>query len=179
MVNARNGRERQKNGHLDGQTAKGLLLLLSDTADNVSELLWAALVTDGTYPELAETLERMACQEVARFRALGGILLRCGVNPTARSLLCRHSRGVRGLRDDSDAAIETFLRDMRERTEAMLEQALRVLTVPCLEGDDATARILDGQEAQLRQLQRRLRRQLQRPLCPRPHGHPARQSQFG
>ena len=156
MTYGRNGRERQKNGQFDARQARGMLSLLSDMADNISEFLWAALVTDETYPELADAFERMAGEEASRFRALGGVMLRCGIDPTVRSLLYRQGRGIRGLREDSDTAIESFLQDMSGRTEAMLEESLRLLTVPGIEGDDTTARILDGQEAQLRCLRQML-----------------------
>ena len=154
-MNVRNGR-REARQTLEPWVAKGMLSLLSQTAENISELLYASICVSEHYPELADSLERMAGEEASRFRMLGSGMLRCGLDPTVRSLLWGQGRRVGGLRGTSAEEIEAFLCNMRERTERMLEESLRVLTAPRLETEDFTATVLDGQEKQLRRLQQML-----------------------
>lgn len=141
-------RERQN----DREMARKALALLAEFPHRCSEMLCASILLEESYPELSDTLERMAQVEAEQFRRLGGMMLRAGMNPPLRML----TYGGRGrcpmLVSAEKGEVRNFFFEMKKETERIARDARLLLTAPDWEGEDGSLRFLERQEEQLRML---------------------------
>ena len=145
-----NSRETREHREQMGQ----LLALLGELPPLISDLLYASILLEAQYPELAAELDDMAASEARLFRLWGMMMLRSRMDAPLRRLLCRRNPRLCALTSDGKQAPDAFLSDLQRQMEIFYRQARGVLTIPELEGEDLTGEILGEQERQMRRLER-------------------------
>ena len=123
-------------------TEREMTELAADATARSADFLWAAILLEGEYPELAQAMDEMAQREAKRFRLLCGMMQRLGMDPALRRLLRRNADASTSLLGNRREQIDLFLRRMTEGGARTWERSERVLRSSELSRDENSSELL-------------------------------------